>query len=467
MKQLTLVVSFLLISVYSFGGNKDQNSPWNNYSQVEQQVQKTSFPDRVYKITDFGAIAGQDSILCHDAINLAIVTCSQDGGGIVEIPAGTYYTGPITLKSNVNLHFEKGAVLKFSTEQSLYFPAVLTRWEGLDCYNAHPLIYAYGETNIAITGEGVIDGQGSNQSWWKMCGATKFGYTPGIVSQKTGGRARLQMYGENGVPIYKRVMTPEDGLRPQLINIVRCNRVKIEDVELLNSPFWVIHPLLSQNIIVNRVKIMNHGPNGDGCDPESCKNVIIENSSFETGDDCIAIKSGRNLDGRKWGIPSENIIIRNCKMKDGHGGIVIGSEISGGFKNLYVENCEMDSPNLDRVLRIKTNTCRGGVIEDIFLRNIKVGQCGEAVIKINLDYEHNEDCHRGFIPTVRNVYVDSVTCKKSDYGVYIIGLKESTQVYNINITNCNFSGVKNQKVSITGARDVKFKNLLINGKEVK
>jgi polygalacturonase len=154
-------------------------------------------------------------------------------------------------------------------------------------------------------------------------------------------------------------------------------------------------------------------------------------------------------------------------MKDGHGGIVIGSEISGGFKNLYVENCEMDSPNLDRVLRIKTNTCRGGVIEDIFLRNIKVGQCGEAVIKINLDYEHNEVCHRGFIPTVRNVYVDSVTCKKSDYGVYIIGLKESTQVYNINITNCNFSGVKNQKVSITGARDVKFKNLLINGKEVK
>jgi len=336
----------------------------------------------------------------------------------------------------------------------------------LDCYNAHPLIYANGETNIAITGEGVIDGQGSNDTWWKMSGAAQFGYKSGMINQSGGGRARLQMYGENGVPIYKRVMTPQDGLRPQLVNFVRCNRVLIEDVKLLNSPFWVMHPLFCENMIVRRVKVLNHAPNGDGCDPESCKNVLIENCSFETGDDCIAIKSGRNLDGRKWSIPSENIIIRGCEMKDGHGGVVIGSEISGGFKNLYVENCRMDSRNLERVLRIKTNTCRGGIIENIFMRHITVGQCGEAVIKVNLDYEHREDCNRGYIPTVRNVYINDITCEKSNYGIFINGLKDKIQVYNINVNNCHFNNVKNKNI-IIGARDLHFNNLLINGEKVK
>lgn len=439
---------------------------WSNYKKVENQILKTSFPKRIFSIQTFGAVPGQDSILCHDAINLAIVTCSQEGGGTVVIPAGTYYTGPITMKSNVNLHFNKGAILKFSTDQNLYFPAVLTRWEGLDCYNAHPLIYANGETNIAITGEGVIDGQGSNDTWWKMSGAAQFGYKSGMINQSGGGRARLQMYGENGVPIYKRVMTPQDGLRPQLVNFVRCNRVLIEDVKLLNSPFWVMHPLFCENMIVRRVKVLNHAPNGDGCDPESCKNVLIENCSFETGDDCIAIKSGRNLDGRKWSIPSENIIIRGCEMKDGHGGVVIGSEISGGFKNLYVENCRMDSRNLERVLRIKTNTCRGGIIENIFMRHITVGQCGEAVIKVNLDYEHREDCNRGYIPTVRNVYINDITCEKSNYGIFINGLKDKIQVYNINVNNCHFNNVKNKNI-IIGARDLHFNNLLINGEKVK
>jgi len=470
MKHLILTAAFALSATCIFASNKTMSTgDWSNYGEVEKQIQKTSFIDHTYNIKDFGAKEyGQGNTApCQDAINLAIVTCSKAGGGIVEVPAGTFYTGPITLKSNVNLHLDKGALLKFSTDQSLYFPAVLTRWEGLDCYNAHPLLYAYGETNIAITGEGVIDGQGSNKAWWPMCGSLKYGYIKGEITQRNGGRARLEMYGENEVPIYKRVMKPEDGLRPQLINIVQSNRVLIQGVTLLNSPFWVIHPLLSENIVVDGVKINNHAPNGDGCDPESCKNVLIENCSFVTGDDCIAIKSGRNFDGRKWGIPSENMIIRNCEMKDGHGGVVIGSEISGGFKNLYVENCNMDSPNLARVLRIKTNTCRGGVIENVNMRNINVGQCGEAVVIIDLDYEHDEDCHRGFIPTVRNVFVDNVTCKQSNRGVYIIGLKNNIQVYNINVTNSKFTGVKGTPVSIIGAKDVNFSNLFINGKEIK
>ncbi|MCD8573555.1 MAG: glycoside hydrolase family 28 protein, partial [Bacteroides graminisolvens] len=371
-----------------------------------------------------------------------------------------------TLKSNVNLHVSEGATLKFSTDQSLYFPGVITRWEGIDCYNARPLIYAYGETNIAITGKGTIDGQGSKEAWWPMCGAPRYGWKEGMVAQRNGGRERLLMYGETNTPIYKRIMTPEDGMRPQLINLYSCNTVLIEDVTLLNSPFWVIHPLFCESLIVRGVNIFNRGPNGDGCDPESCKNVLIENCVFDTGDDCIAIKSGRNNDGRKWNIPSENIIVRGCKMKNGHGGVVIGSEISGGYRNLFVENCEMDSPELDRVIRIKTSTCRGGVIENVFVRNVTVGQCREAVLRINLQYENRENCQRGFTPTVRNVHLKNVTCQKSQLGVLIIGLEDPSLVNNISVEDSHFNNVAKDGNDIKSAKDVTFKNLYINGRLV-
>ena len=273
-------------------------------------------------------------------------------------------------------------------------------------------------------------------------------------------------YAELKRPIYERVMTPEDGLRPQLINFYSCNTVLIEDVTLLNSPFWVIHPLFCESLIVRGVKIFNRGPNGDGCDPESCKNVLIENCRFDTGDDCIAIKSGRNEDGRKWNIPSENIIVRNCEMKNGHGGVVIGSEISGGYRNLYVEDCVMDSPQLDRVIRIKTSTCRGGLIENVFVRNIKVGQCNEAVLRINLKYESREQCNRGFDPTVRNVHLKNVTCEKSRYGIVAIGLDDDKHVSNVSLEDCRFNNVKENGNRIENVSDITMKNLYINGKLV-
>ncbi|MDR3119338.1 MAG: glycoside hydrolase family 28 protein [Mediterranea sp.] len=436
-------------------------------AQVEKQIKKTSFPKVMYNITDFGAQPDNEAEPCHEAINRAIVACSLNGGGTVVVPKGTFYTGPITMKSNVNLHIAEGAILKFSTDQSLYFPGVITRWEGLDCYNTHPLIYAYGETNLAVTGKGTIDGQGSNEAWWPMCGAPGYGWKEGMIAQRNGGRDRLLMYAETFTPVYKRVMLPEDGLRPQMINFYSCNTVLIEDVTLINAPFWVIHPVFCESLVVRGVQIFNRGPNGDGCDPESCKNVLIENCTFDTGDDCIAIKSGRNNDGRKWNIPSENIIVRKCRMKNGHGGVVIGSEISGGYRNLYVEDCEMDSPLLDRVIRIKTSTCRGGLIENVFVRNITVGECKEAVLRINLQYENREKCNRGFAPTVRNVHLKNVTCEKSQYGILIIGLDDSDNVYNISVEDSRFNNVANGTNQISGAKGVTFKNLYINGSEVK
>lgn len=439
-------------------------SAWDTqYKQIEQSIKKPSFPNKTFLITAFGANTKSSAVNNQKAINKAIIACNKVGGGRVVIPSGTWNTGAIRLQSHVNLVIEKGATLLFAFDPKLY-PIVPTRWEGLDCWNLSPLIYAYKAQDIAITGEGTIDGNGSNETWWKWCGASRFGWTETqTVSQRNGSRARLQKMSEDGVNMNERKFGIKDGLRPQLINLNQCDGILIENVTLLRSPFWVIHPLLSKNITIKNVHVWNEGPNGDGCDPESCDGVLIEGCTFHTGDDCIAIKSGRNADGRVWNKPSENIIIRNCEMQDGHGGVVIGSEISGGCRNVFAENNKMDSPNLERVIRIKTNTCRGGIIENIYARNIEVGQCKEAVLKINLDYEHNEVCCRGYIPTVRNVYADNVTCQKSKYGVLINALDSTENVYNINVSNCKFNGVTNSNLITGKTKDINFDNLYING----
>ena len=440
------------------------------YRQIEQSIRLPQFPDKAFVITKYGAKPGNTAAKNQKAIQKAIDTCSKKGGGRVVVPAGQHFlTAAIQLKSHVNLVVEEGAVLEFAFEPELY-PIVPTRWEGLDCWNLSPLIYAYQQKDVAVTGRGTIDGGGSRETWWPWVSTPKFGFKEGMtVHQWNGSRARLLKAAEDGIDMDERRFGTQDGLRPQMINFNQCEGILIEDVTLLRSPFWVIHPLLSTDITVRGVKINNDGPNGDGCDPESCDRVLIENCYFNTGDDCIAIKSARNNDGREGGQgryagrPSKNIIIRNCEMKNGHGGVVIGSEISGGCQNVYAENCRMDSPSLDRVLRIKTNSCRGGVIENINMRNITVGQCKEAVLKINTDYEPREVCCRGFNPTVRNVWMENVTCQKSRYGVLVVGMPDACQVYDVDVKNCQFNGVAEGN-KLTGQwRDIRFDNLQING----
>ena len=457
MKYIHLLIILLFIPCAAMANAWD-----TQYKQIEKNIRQPEFKDKSYNITDFGASTKAKAADNQKAINKAIATCSKNGGGRVVIPEGTFITGAITMLSKVNLHIEKNGVLLFAFQPELY-PIVPTRWEGLDCWNLQPCVYAYKQTDIAITGQGTIDGGGGNDTWWKWCGKDHYGWKEGIISQKSGSRARLLKMAEDGVDMNERKFGPQDGLRPQLINFNQCDGILIEDVTLLRSPFWVIHPLLSKNITVRGVHINNDGPNGDGCDPESCDGVLIENCFFNTGDDCIAIKSGRNNDGRLWGRPSENIIIRNCEMQNGHGGVVLGSEISGGCRNVFAENCKMDSPDLDRVIRIKTNTCRGGIIENLYARNIEVGQCGESVLKINLDYEPKEICCRGYAPTVRNINIENITCQKSKYGVQIIALDSVCNVYDINVKNCRFNGVKDGNFESGQTRNINFDNLFING----
>lgn len=461
-KQIMKLLKALLISLLFPICVSAQGWDDNKYKQIESSIQQPVFGEKVYDITKYGASLKATPAANQKAINKAIQVCSKAGGGKVKVPAGVWNTGPITLLSKVNLVVEEGATLLFAFDTSLY-PIVKTRWEGMDCMNYQPCIYADQATDIAITGKGTIDGNGSNETWWKMCGSPRFGWNESVTESQKVGRPLLFKYAEEGKPIEERNMKGL-GMRPQLININNSQNILIQDVTLLRSPFWVIHPVLSKNITVKNVKVFNDGPNGDGCDPESCENVLIEGCNFHTGDDCIAIKSGRNADGRKWNIPSKNIIVRNCVMADGHGGVVIGSEITGGCNNVFVENCEMDSPNLDRVLRIKSNSCRGGVTENVYMRNVKVGQCKEAVLRINLNYDPKETAPRGFNPTVRNVYMENVTCQKSKYGILLNGLEDADNIYNINVKNCQFTGVTDKPLHRTGkSHDLHFDNLFING----
>ena len=470
MKKLSALLLFALLFPFSLTA-----SVWDTeYKQLEQSIRVPLFAARTFNITQYGASRENTAAKNQKAINKAIEACSKAGGGKVVVPAGTWKTGAIRLRSHVNLVIGKGATLFFEFDRSLY-PLVETRWEGLDCINYSPLIYAFQETDIAITGEGVIDGNGSDETWWPRSGKMpKSRDTMAKEKQQNpGGRAGLREMAEKGVPVEKRVFGYGKDLRPQTVNLNQCDGILIEGVKMIRSPFWVMHPLLSKNITVRGVHVENHSPNGDGCDPESCENVLIENCIFDTGDDCIAIKSGRNEDGREGGMgkhagrPSKNIIIRNCNMKDGHGGVVIGSEISGGCRNVYVENCTMSSPNLERVLRIKTNSCRGGVIENVYFRNVRVGLCREAVLKINTNYDPKENARRGFYPTVRNIYMENVTCQKSKYGIMIVGFDNTNRIHDISLKDCTFDGVYGKPVYITGLTDQpNYDNVSVNGSQV-
>ena len=467
-KMFLLLMLSLLMPMLAVGAPQ-----WDEatYRQIEQSIRVPQFADKAYVITKYGAKATNTAAQNQKAIQKTIDLCSKKGGGRVVIPAGqTFITGAITLKDGVNLHVEEGAVLEFAFEPELY-PIVETSWEGLECFNLSPCVYAFKAKDIAITGKGTIDGGGSNDTWWPWNGNPRFGWKEGMISQRIESRPRLLKNGEDGIPMYnekgerspERVFGPKDGLRPQVVSFNKCEGILLEDITLLRSPFWVIHPLHSTDITVRRVKMINDGPNGDGCDPECCDRVLIEDCFFNTGDDCIAIKSGRNRDGRERNMPSKNIIIRRCEMKNGHGGVVVGSEISGGCQNVYAHDCVMDSPELERVLRIKTNSCRGGIIENINMRNIKVGVCKESVLKINLDYEPKEVCCRGNFPTVRNIYMENVTSEQSKYGVQIIGLEEDTYVYDVTVKDCHFNGVKDGNFQSGKTRNITFDNLFVNG----
>lgn len=375
-----------------------------------------------FSITDFGAVSDDGKKLNTSAIAKAIDAASQAGGGIVKIPSGKWLSGAIELKSHVTLFLDNGATLFMSTNPADY-PVVLTRWEGIECYNYSGLIYANNADHIAITGKGTIDGQG--QGWWRW------------VKSVGPARRKLREMGESNADMSKRVFgTPKDALRPCLFEFIHCEDVLLEGVNIKNSPMWTIHPLYCDRVICRDLFVFGQGPNTDGIDPDSCTNVTIQNCTLDCGDDCIAIKSGRDADGRRVNVPSEKITIRDCHFQRGHGGIAIGSEMAGGVRDVSADHCFMHGTT--RGIRLKTMRGRGGIVENIDLGDLKM--TGVLQSAIDIDMQYNPTDPKPFdqsTPLFRKFTIHDITCDGAKQAIKLRGLAESP-IDNLTIKNAKF-----------------------------
>jgi polygalacturonase len=419
----------------ALAGSKSRD-PWRRADVIGHRVRAPRFPHREVRVTDFGAV-GDGITDCSRAFAAAIAAISRRGGGRVVVPSGRFLTGPIRLKSRVNLHVTEGATIAFSTDPAKYLPVVFTRWEGIELYNYSALVYARGAHDIAITGTGTLDGQSSNSAWWPWSGKPEFGWQDGTPNQATD-RTALQAMGEAGTPVPERVFGGGHFLRPNMIQPIQCRDVLIEGVTITNSPMWHIHPVLSQSVLVRDVTVVGHGPNNDGCNPESCAGVVIDGCAFDTGDDCIAIKAGRNADGRRVNVPSQDILIEDCDFRDGHGGVTMGSEMTGGVQNVFARDLRMSSPNLNTALRMKTNSIRGGFIHDVYMRNTEVGVLAVSAFQIDFFYEDGPG--HGFNPSVGGIHVENLHVDTAQQVFDLRGYPDDP-ITDVTLAHCAFDNV--------------------------
>lgn len=387
---------------------------------IAAQVEQPSFLGRISNVKPNGNISKDVLPMLQKEID----KMSEKGGGRIVVWPGVYYLcGPLVMKSNVELHLKANAILKFSGAARHFLPVVRTRWEGTDLMGRSAMIYANGAENIAITGVGIIDGRaGREMSAWGMKPETEefeenvhgtHGETlemPDVM--------RLRQMGDDGVPVEQRVFADSTKLRPCMVEFFNCKKVLVEGITVKNSPFWCIHPVYSENVTVRNVTIDSYFPNNDGCDPESSRNVLIENCNFYCGDDAVAIKSGRDADGRKVGIPSENIVIRNCEFRSKCNGLCIGSEMSGGVKNVVMYNVKIG--RVKNALLFKSNLDRGGYIKDVVVDSIDISSASGALLR----FETNYFGYRGgnYPAQYENFRISNVKAGDADaYAIYFDG----------------------------------------------
>jgi polygalacturonase len=344
--------------------------------RIIASIRRARFPSRYFPVTDFGAV-GDGITLNSNAFKNAIRACNRAGGGHVVVPSGgTFLTGAIHLRSNVDLHVESNATILFSQDPTDYLPVVFTRWQGIELMNYSPFVYSYGQHNIAVTGGGTLNGQADDNHWWNW------------KNLETNDFDTLETMADSNVPVSQRIFGAGHYLPPQMVQPFGSDTVLLEGVTVINPAFWTTNPELCTNVTVDGLTIGNGlGPNTDGCDPESCDGVLIQNVTFDTGDDCIAIKSGRDADGRRVNIPSQNLVIQNCDFANGHGGITLGSEMTAGVRNVYARDLTMNSANLQAGHRIKTNTLRGGFVENSNVYRITAGTVGGPLMLIQGQYD--------------------------------------------------------------------------------
>lgn len=413
-----------------------------DFTTIEQPV----FPDLVCNIVDFGAEEGgfKKNTL---AFEKAITFCSKRGGGSVIVPAGKWLTGPIHFKDNINLHLDKDAEILFSTDLNDYLPVVFSRFEGVEYYNYSPPLYAFNRTNIALTGEGTINGM-SQDSWWKLESPTS--------------PLSIDSIRNNEVPLSERIFgTKETGMKPPFIQFVQCKNILLEGFTLINSPMWAIDPVYSENIIVRGITVNTEdgGHNNDGIDIDSSRNVLIENSFFNTGDDAIVIKSGSGKDGMRVNRPSENIVIRNTRVLNGHAGIAIGSEISGGVRNVFAYNNNFEKSQFG--FRIKTTLIDGGAVENIWVRNIEMKDIIFNAIEIMNDYGKDRAGEEHFPPVIKNIHIENIRCNQARGAV---SLRGSTEVNPTSLSFRNMHISSKDAFNLENASDIELSDIAMDSK---
>jgi polygalacturonase len=433
----------LLISLNCFAQN--DSFPTQKVDEIINRIHLPTFPSFKIGVTKLGA-KGDSVSNAKPAFDKAMALCKKNNGGTIIVPKGIYtINGPIHFVSNVNLHLEDGAKIRFGSNPKDY-PLVLTSWEGTMIYNYSPMIYANNVENIAITGNGIIDGEAKN-TWikWKSL-------------EKKDQLLTREMNHKN-TPIKERIFGEGHYLRPQLIQFFNSKNILIENVQIEDSPFWCIHLLKSKSITIRGVKYDAHNNNNDGIDPEYSSDILIENVLFDNADDNVAIKAGRDDEGRSnSNTPSENIVIRNCEFKGLHA-IVIGSEMSAGVRNVYVENSKFRG-YLKRGIFIKTNSDRGGFIKDIYFNNLAFGKV-EDCIYITANY-HGEGS--GLFPSkVSDISFSNISCiEASNTGIVIEGFPDK-KVANIKLDNITIQSAKNG-ITITNTENVTINEVIIGEK---
>lgn len=429
---------------------------------ILKQIRRPSIPAREFSVTQFNIIPDSAGIQTK-ALQNAIDSISGEGGGKLTLPAGRYSTGALELKSGVELHLQsRDTVISFVNEQpKLHYPVVFSHWEATPCYNFSPLIYACDAHDIAVTGDGTLDGGADAEHWWNWHHQVENAWSDDKPDLQLDDRSALRRMNMNGVPVKKRVFGPGHYLRPNFIQPIRCERVLLQGFTLRNSPMWQLNPVMCKSLTVDGVTMSSHGPNNDGCDPESCDGVHICNCRFDTGDDCISLKSGRDRDGRIANVPCENVLIEKNEFADGHGGVALGSEMSGGIRRVLALGNRFSSPNLTYALRLKTNARRGGRVEDIILADSVMDHVHGAAVHGTMLYEDGRN--GSDLPVFRNITIENITAHGGDYGIFLEAFDE------VPIT-----GLTLREIRIDGAakpmRSMNWKNpvvdqVTINGKE--
>ncbi|MET9250833.1 glycosyl hydrolase family 28 protein [Nonomuraea sp. NPDC003709] len=430
------------------------DSPWDQVPAILARIVPPTFPDRTFPITDYGA-KPDNSTDCTAAFRSAIAACNAAGGGTVLVPGtGKFRTGKIHLLSGVRLHVEAGGTIRFRSDAGSYLPTVFTRWQGIECFNYSPFIYARNQTDIALTGTGTIDGNAAAGPWF------------GFDDQRGPDWDRLQQQAVDGVPVEQRQFGDGHFLKPNMIQFYGCRNILVEDLDIRNPAMWTIHPVLSRNITVRRVKIYSRGAMVDGVDPESSSDVLIEGCTFDTGDDGTVIKSGRDTDGRRVGVPSTDIVIRDNTYYGRWGAITVGSEMSGGVRNVFAENNRIlagSSYHSFYALYLKTNNRRGGTVDGVHVRNLTGGPCDRGGFYIDMNYSLTGPGNGPIVnPVIQNITVDGLNIAGSPFAIKLSG-SAASHIRNVTIANSTFTQIDTPAPQLSNADNVVLRDVRING----